>query len=848
MSARHLLAPAMTGLVLVLTYLLVQATTPDPVLHEHTLSALRSLTLNDATLQRDVLRARTGLLRNYDPLVRSVDNLREDVAALRTAGHATSGQALADVEQRVAGIATAVRDQEGLIDDLKSRNALLQNSLSYFSHTVERIGVGRRDGSDRAGAEIGDVASAMLAFLQDPRGDATRRITAALDRLQQLDATGDRQQTIRALASHGRLVVSTLPRVDDLVVRLQAASISNQVRSLQDTYLNLYAQAARRASIFRILLYAASLTLALYVGHLFLQLRAKAQSFQARFDLEHMIAEISARFINLERDQIADGVRDGLARLARHNGAERAQVVVYAANERGIDRRYRWEAPTAHMSSQPAEDAQEVADGLRMQGFERRGCIHVASVLSMPEGSEKTYFLDRGIRSWLCIPMSLAGKRVGALILETVSIEKQWTTNDIELQRTAGEIFVNAIAREHSETERETLKARLNQAQRLESLGTLAGGIAHEFNNILGAILGYAEMALATLRSPDLPRRHVQQIMIAGRRAQGVIDKILAFARRSNRQFRPTDMAAVVAETMDLLRASLPATLTLNPRLDTENTIVWGDATQLQQMVLNLCTNAAQAMRGRGTIDIDLDATDVGGEVTLSHGDLPAGGYVRLRVSDTGHGIDAAVSERIFEPFFTTKPAGQGTGLGLPMVHGIVTQHGGALNIKSQLGAGSTVEVYLPRMEGKGVVADAPTEASAPHGHGQTILLVDDEQALVLLGEEMLAALGYEAIGFDSSVAALAAFRADPQRFDLVLTDEVMAGMTGTELATAVHKIRPELPIILMTGRRFVALSSQLEAIGVREVLKKPLLSTSLAVPLARQLSDTGKLPSPAQP
>ena len=253
--------PALAGLMLVLTYILVQGTMPDASLHERTLAALRSLTLNDAALQRDVLRARTGLLRNYDPLVRSVGVLHEAAAALRSTGHVANNEALAAIESRVEGIATAVRDQESLIEDLKSRNALLQNSLSYFSHTIERIGAGNSGARGPAAAEIGEVANAMLVFLQDTREDAARRITVALDSLQRLNVTGELRQTVGTLVSHGRLVVSTLPEVDDIVARLQAAPIGERARDLQDTYLDLYGQAAERAGIFRNLLYATSLAL-----------------------------------------------------------------------------------------------------------------------------------------------------------------------------------------------------------------------------------------------------------------------------------------------------------------------------------------------------------------------------------------------------------------------------------------------------------------------------------------------------------------------------------------------------------------------------------------------------------
>jgi CheY-like chemotaxis protein len=369
----------------------------------------------------------------------------------------------------------------------------------------------------------------------------------------------------------------------------------------------------------------------------------------------------------------------------------------------------------------------------------------------------------------------------------------------------------------------------------MEALGTLAGGIAHDFNNILGAILGYAEMALAGLRRDSRAWRHVQEVKKAGERARDIVDRILAFSRRTEQRHRPVPMRPLLEETAGLLRASLPETVDLRLRLPDESAIVSGEPSRLQQVVMNLCSNAAQAMAGEGVIDLALDLVALDAGRTLSHGALTAGRYVRLTVRDSGHGMDAATLERIFEPFFTTKAVGTGTGLGLAMVHGIVSDQGGAIDVRSEPGAGSSFAAYFRQAEAL-PVDDRRGEAPLPLGRGETILLVDDERPLVLLGEEMLAAIGYEPIGFDRSFAALGAFRADPDRFDLVLTDEVMPEMTGTELASALHAIRPELPILLMTGHRGLVEPGAVRAAGIREVLKKPLLSADLAKGLARQL------------
>jgi signal transduction histidine kinase/ActR/RegA family two-component response regulator len=843
MRGWRLLLLALAGLMLAPTYFLVQAATPDAALHERTLGALRSLALSDAAQQRDVLRARAGLLRNYDPLGSSSRSLRAAASDLRSAGHVAKGAALAEIERRVGDIAAAVRDQETLVENLKSRNALLQNSLSYFMHTIARVGADSDGRQPRAPAEIGELANVMLGFLQEPRGEAARRIVAVLDRLERLDARAELQQDVRALISHGRLIAATLPEVDEIVARLQAVPIADRGRELLDAYLRLYGRAAARADAFRLLLYAASVALAAYVSYLFLRLRAQARRLQMRLDFENMIADVSSRFIGLARDAIGDGIREGLARIAQHTAVERAYVALQTADEAGTECNYHWSRPGVPMPHRP-EDLHALAAGWDLADYERQGCVHVGSVRSLPDGPEKACLRDNGVRSWLCVPMWLGGRRIGSLSLDTVSFEKRWAGHDIALLRTAGEIFANAIARERHEREREALETRLAQAHRLEALGTLAGGIAHEFNNVLGAILGYGEMALAALRGQGPAQRYLQQVMTAGRRAQAIIDQVLAFGRRSERRHHPVRVQPIVSDALDLLRPSLPGTITLRPQLDAQGATVRGDPTRLQQVLINLATNAAQAMQGGGTIDIALDIVDLARERAISHGGLPAGRYARLAVSDTGEGMDAGVMARIFEPFFTTKAAPQGTGLGLPTVHGIVAQHGGALDVQSKPGKGSTFEVYLPLIEATAAAEDAPAMTSAPRGHGETILIVDDERPLVLLAEEMLAALGYEPVGFDDSTAALAALQADPRRFDLVLTDEVMSGLTGTELAMAVHEVRPELPVVLMTGHRPAARASQAEAARIREVITKPLLSAHLASAVARHVGARARVRS----
>lgn len=832
MKSFRIVAAAVAGLLVVLTYFLIQGSAPVAPRHASA-QALQAVILHNAALQRDVLRARAGLLPNYDPLVRSMDNLLAAAAALPAARDLANGALQAEIDRRAEAVLDAARQLEALVERFKSDNALLQNSLAYSNHLSGRLAVA---GDTQVTAEVGTLTSAMFRFVSVPGADAAQDIRASLDRLAALPSKEGLSRDIRSLVAHGRLVVQTLPAVHGLVARIQAAPTRERAQALQDVYLQAHEREAARADLFLMLLYVAAVALVGYVAYLFMRLRAKARTLRERLDFESLIASISTHFINLPREQMAAGIGEALTRLAEHADVDSARLFVDCGGKTVITGSHN-RGPSATATKAPGEDITGLAAGWTLPGYERQGCIQVPDVQALPPGRERTALRGLDIRSWLCIPMWYAGERLGYLTLFSAGRERHWTDDDIALLRTAAQIFANAIARERNESERDALQARLNQSQRLEAIGTLAGGIAHEFNNILGAILGYSEMALVVLRKESAAKRHIEQVMKAGERAQKVVDKVLAFGRRRERERQPLRVEPVIAEAIDLIRASLPATVSVKTRLKAGNATISGDHTELQQVAMNLCTNAAQAMDGRGTLTMELDTIRSEGAISLSHGSLPPGAYVRFAVTDTGKGMDEAMMERIFEPFFTTKPAGKGTGLGLSTVHGIVTDHGGAINVTSRPGEGSTFEVFFPQAGRAVDESDRPPETIVQRGHGETVLILDDEKPLVLLGEEMLAALGYEPVGFERAPAALAAFRADPDRFDLVLTDEVMPDITGTEFAEALHEMRPTLPIVLMTGREQSLQPDRLRAAGIREVLKKPLLSAPMAECLARQLS-----------
>ena len=379
------------------------------------------------------------------------------------------------------------------------------------------------------------------------------------------------------------------------------------------------------------------------------------------------------------------------------------------------------------------------------------------------------------------------------------------------------------------------LERQLRQAQRLEAMGTLAGGIAHDFNNILGAILGYGEMALRGAPKGSRLRRDLDSIMTAGERGRTLVERILAFSRSSVDERVPVHVARVAGEALDQLAAKLPPGVTIALRLSAGRAAVMGDPTQVHQVLMNLATNAVQAMPSGGTLRVVLEAITVDAPRLATTGTVEVGDYVVLEVTDSGVGIPPDVLERIFDPFFTTKEVGVGTGLGLSLVHGIVTELGGVIDVVSTPGAGSTFTVYLPRA-GDAVDVSEPELPEMPRGNRERVLIVDDEEPLVRIATETLEELGYRPVGFTSGSAALDAFRADPLAFDAVITDERMPGMSGSTLIREVRGIRAGIPTMLMSGYVGAAVANGAREAGADEVMKKPVSAQELATSLARVL------------
>ena len=384
--------------------------------------------------------------------------------------------------------------------------------------------------------------------------------------------------------------------------------------------------------------------------------------------------------------------------------------------------------------------------------------------------------------------------------------------------------FQDVTERKNAEQAHGSLEAQLRESQKMEAIGTLAGGIAHDFNNILGTILGNAELARQDAGANWQALVSLEEIQKAGHRARDLVQQILSFSRRQATSRRVMSLPAVVEESVRLLRATLPGGVRIECRCAADTPSVVADPTQVQQVLLNLGTNAAHAMEGRfASIDIRVEGITLDEASARFDLNLRPGRYARVVVSDTGHGMDAVTRRRIFEPFFTTKPAGKGTGLGLSVVHGIMQAHEGAIVAHSEPGKGSRFELYFPRAPGAGAALGTTEDARpASEGRGQHILYIDDDEAQVFLIKRMLERWGYRVSAYLEQREALDALLAGEQRFDLVVTDFNMPGLSGLEVARTIRDARPDLPVIVVSGYVTDALRAQADAAGVRELISKP--------------------------
>jgi len=783
----------------------------DGQTHQTILTHLRSLDLHNASLQRDVLRARAGLLYNYDPLVESVVGLHRDVAALRE----LFGRPETAKDETIFGlldeIQRSIDHDEDEVESFKTQNSLLQNSLRIFGHALSDLPERRSAENRDALSEADDLGNLMLQYISKYDDQTAALIRRDLDILSSVG--GDNMRLARLLTIHGRLILSALPQVRNIIIEVQSSDTINRAQRLQHQYLEIYGQANTSSQWIRVVLGAASVMLCLYVVILVHRLRSQTERLTRRLNFEGMIKDVRACFEGeAAQDQILASSMDAALDVIR---------VFFDASRCGL-----------MIVDACSLDIRERFGGNRIAILNERDLVTTLVLDSEPvvyrdlQASSAPYYAAE-IFGGRALSLKLSDDTTAICVIEFPGIMSRPSVDEAVLLENAIRNLLQILDYYRKQQEHEMLEQRLEHAERLQAVGTLAGGIAHEFNNILVAILGYGEMVLQLLRRRSTTRQYVEEIVKAAERSRLIIDQILALSRKHERVHKPIDLVEVVSDIEALLRVTLPAGIQLLTDTSSGRSVIDGNPVDIQQTLMNLSKNAAEAMEGAGTIRICLRTISFASRRIISHGVLPPGDYVVLAVCDTGKGIPAGVLANIFEPFFTTRGRSGGTGLGLAAVHGNVTALGGRIDVSSTPGEGTTFEIFIPRSSQPPVpIRQFFIEERVPLGNGQIVAIYEKDKSILSAYEDQLAALGYEPIGMHDWQQLAALLSRQDHSVEAVLID--VSSIPSQATASDLDSVFGETPRLFISEHP-ETVPAKIRSAAPADIIRKPVASNLLA-------------------
>lgn len=748
-----------------LTLVFLRGVNPRHGQHAPVLQAIDAFERAEAALHRDALRVRAGLLRNYDPLVADVAALETAAATLRerTRDWPDAGGARDRLER-------SVETQVALVETLKSESALSHNSLAYVSRSTAA--------ARPAPAADGALAASVLRLALDTSPDSQQGVDAALSgALHTIDRSSADAGGRDVLLAHVRLLRVTLPALDRSLAALTASLPQTATSELQTLAERRARAAARGASRARIGLGVTAAVLLTLLLHLSLRLHHHVRILARRSQRERAAAILSAELIGARSEDVDKAVVDALGSMARAIGAHRAYLLVEGAG------------PAQWMSPRAEDEADWPARALELATTLRPGDVGelLLSAGSPTSSATRAALADAGVASLAMVWVTNEEGRRAMLGLDAPEGRLDLSRDDLDLLKLVLDATAGGVRRARLERARLELERRLEEAGRMEALGGFASGIAHNVNNILAAIGGYAEMATASATRSGPVVRQIGEIQKAVTRGRDLVDRILAFGRRRSVPQASVDLAELVRDAAALLEAAHGGDVAIALDLAQAPEAILGDAVDLQQVILNLGANALRAVQDGGGVSIAVDRRQVSQGRRCALGQLTPGAYARVSVRDTGCGMAPAVLGRIFEPFFTTAEGGHG--LGLATVGEIVRDHGGAIDVTSRPGEGTLFDVWL---------ACAPAVRSGAAPGASVLALCASAEEMVAL-EDMLAALSFEPTGHQGLAAAITCLRDHPHNFDAVVLSHPVGAEARTWAGT-IHRVAPHLPLVLATA------------------------------------------------
>ena len=731
----------------------------------------------ETALRQNVVSARIGIVQDYDKTVQLSNETERALARLREVLKPLPGQA-----DRFGRIVSDVGKQLGIVEHFKSRNAVLRNALAAFGLLNARLQSTNMPAPQAP--IIVRLGMAILELTLNTAPDVVGRVDQQIEALSPT-LSGD-QGELRSLLRQAMMIRDGLPAMDAALRSLMLVPDEAEVRGLRDAVLSRQAVIQSVAQRSRYVLTGISGVLIVLLVRLAFMLRARVQASRRRADFERSITEMSARLTDPSGAGGDRQISNALALLGDATGADRV-CAVFGPDPAAT---YHWSChgepddpgwthdveALMRRRSGPAADlfyAGEMRNGQSTPGRSILETVGLRGLAAARRG-------DSGMLAigWSRGPISMAEPEVAGL---TVALELLFQAHT-QIR----------LAQDHAR-----LEASLRKARRMETLGAFASGIAHNFNNILAAMLGHAEIDELVRRERGEVVPNLEALRAAGQRGQDLVASILAYGRPERARPQLLNARAIFGETVMQLKATWPPEVVLHVQDDGTDAPVAGNGTQLQQVMLNVCRNAAQAVAGAGEVWTSLDTINLRVQAALSHGTLPPGRYARFRVRDTGRGMERETLDQVFEPFFSNRVGGNG--LGLATAWEIIGEHNGYWNVSSTADVGSTFEVWLPLEQSHAGLGSVPT-GSAPPGHGETVMLVSPSRPALLRDEEVIAALGFEPTGFEDTAAAIAACRSGPDRFSAIVITGRRTLPDLTQLVGALHAAAPTVPILLAVG------------------------------------------------